>query len=76
MSLHIQPVPPVPEETARIAHAAFPNGNPLLTLRDELGIIFSDQSFAHLYPTRGQPAEAPWRLALVTVLQFAEHLSV
>jgi transposase len=75
MSLHTQPVPPVPEETARIARAAFPNGNSLLTLRDELGTIFSDQLFAHLYPTRGQPAEAPWRLALVTVWQFVEQLS-
>jgi transposase len=27
-----------------------------------------------LFPTRGKPAEAPWRLALVTVLQFAENL--
>lgn len=75
MSLHIDEVPPVPEETARIAHAAFPKGGPLLTLRDELGTIFSDEQFAHLYPTRGQPAEAPWRLALVTVLQFVEQLS-
>jgi len=26
-------------------------------------------------PTVGQPAEAPWRLALVTVMQFAENLT-
>ena len=75
MSLRPQPVPPVPQETARIARAAFPAGNPYLTLRDEFGTIFSDEDFAHLYPTRGQPAEIPWRLALVTVLQFVEHLS-
>jgi transposase len=31
--------------------------------------------FAKLFASRGQPAEAPWRLALVTVLQFAEGLS-
>jgi transposase len=31
--------------------------------------------FATLFPGRGRPAEAPWRLALVTVLQFAEGLS-
>ncbi len=31
--------------------------------------------FAQLFPTRGQPAEAPWRLALVTVFQFIEGLS-
>jgi len=75
MSLHSQPVPAVPEETARIARAAFPTENPLLALRDELGTIFSDDQFAHLYPTRGQPAQAPWQLALITVLQFVEHLS-
>jgi transposase len=28
-----------------------------------------------LYPNNGQPAAAPWRLALVTILQFAENLS-
>ena len=31
--------------------------------------------FAALFPSRGQPAEAPARLALVTILQFAEGLS-
>jgi transposase len=75
MSLRPRPVPPVAEDTARVARAAFPGGNPYLALRDELGVLFSDQDFAHLYPARGQPAEAPWRLALVTVLQFAENLS-
>jgi transposase len=30
---------------------------------------------AALFPRRGQPAEAPWRLALVTALQFREGLS-
>ncbi|KAA0584296.1 transposase [Azospirillum oryzae] len=29
---------------------------------------------AALYPERGQPAAAPWRLALVSVLQFLEEL--
>ncbi len=47
----------------------------ILTLRDELGTIFEDQEFAALYPSRGRPAETPWRLALVTVLQFREDLS-
>jgi transposase len=27
MSLHSTPMGPVPEETARVAHAAFPKGN-------------------------------------------------
>ena len=65
----------VPKETARIAQAAFPKGNLYLRMRDELGPIFEDRQFADLFPPRGQPAEAPWRLALVTVMQFAEGLS-
>jgi transposase len=75
VSLHPKPIGPVPEETARVAHAAFPNGNMYLRLHAELGSIYEDQAFTTLFPTRGQPAEAPWRLALVTVLQFTEGLS-
>ena len=75
MSLHAQEVPPVPEETVRVAHAAFPHGNVYIRMRDELGTIYHDHLFAHLFPARGQPAEAPWRLALTTVMQFAEGLS-
>src|SRR3954467_6798441 len=69
------PIAPVPEETARIARAAFRKGNALLKLRDELGTIFADADFADLFPKRGQPGLAPWRLALVTLLQFRETLS-
>lgn len=75
MSLHPSPISPVPEETARVARAAFPKGNRYLEMRDVLGTIYTDELFADLYPQRGQPAEAPWRLALVTVFQFQEGLS-
>ena len=34
-----------------------------------------DTDFADLYPRRGQPAFTPWRLALITILQFREDLS-
>jgi transposase len=44
-------------------------------LRERPGGIFSDADFADLYPRRGQPAYAPWRLALVTLLRFREGLS-
>ena len=44
-------------------------------LRDTLGTIYQDELFVDLYPDRGQPAYAPWRLALVTVFQFMEHLT-
>ena len=46
-----------------------------MQIRDVLGTLYDDDAFADLFPTRGQPAEAPWRLALVTVLQFMEGLS-
>ncbi len=75
MSLHPQPIGPVPEETVRVARAAFAKGNPYLSLRDELGVFYTDAQFADLFHTRGQPAEAPWRLALIIVLQFAENLT-
>ena len=51
-----------------------PKGNVYITMRDQLGTLFDDEEFADLFPPQGQPAEAPWRLALVTVMQFAENL--
>lgn len=74
VSLKPQPIGPVPEETARVARAAFPKGNAFMRMRDELGVLWKDEDFAGLFPRRGQPAMAPWRLALVTVMQFAEDL--
>ena len=74
MCLHPRPVDPVPERTARVARAAFPNGNPYVRMRDELGTIFEDGDFAGLFPKRGKPAFSPWRLALATIMQFSEDL--
>lgn len=65
----------VPEETARVAQAAFPKGNPYLRLYDQLEPLYTDQQFAALLPTRGQLGLSPAQLALVTVLQFGEGLS-
>ena len=75
MSLHPQATYPIPEETQRVARAAFPRGNLYMQVTDRLGTLYHDTQFAALFPTRGQPAEAPARLALTTVLQFAEGLS-
>jgi transposase len=75
MSLRPQEIPPVPEETVRVARAAFPKGSICMHLRDAVGTIYADQDFAALFPVRGQPAAAPWRLALICVLQFVEGLS-
>lgn len=46
-----------------------------MKMRDELGTIYTDEQFADLYPQVGQPAASPWRLALVTIVQFAEDLT-
>jgi len=76
MSLHSQVGYLVPEETARVARAAFPKGNNLyMRMRDHLGSIFDDEQFAALFSHTGQPALSPHRLALVTIMQFAEGLS-
>jgi transposase len=75
MSLHSQPLFSVPEETQRVARAAFPNGTLCLRIADELGSLYRDAQFADLFPTRGQPAASPARLALVSVLRYVEGLS-
>jgi transposase len=75
MSLKLEPIDSVPEETARIARATYPKGNIYLQLRDAFGTIYQDTHFMELYPRRGQPAEVPWRLALVCVMQSREGLS-
>jgi transposase len=75
MSLRPDPIGPIPEETVRVAQAAFPRGTAWMRLRDVLGPIYEDAMFAPLFSQRGRPAEAPWRLALVSVMQFAERLS-
>ena len=75
MSLQAQPIPPIPELTARIARRAFRKGNVYMQMRDLLGTFFTGDQFADLYPADGQPAYAPWRLALVSVMQFAENLT-
>jgi transposase len=69
------PIEPVPPETARVARAAFPKGHRYLRLADALDALFRDDAFVTLFPTHGQPALRPWRLAFITILQFAEGLS-
>jgi transposase len=60
MSLQPLPITPVPEMTALVARAAFRKGNLYLRLRDELGTLYTDQDFANLFPSRGQPALPAW----------------
>jgi transposase len=75
MSLKPSPIIEIPEETVEVARAVFPQGNVYMLMRDRLGTIYQDEDFAALFPTMGQPAETPWRLALVTVMQFRENLT-
>lgn len=75
MSMYPRALGPIPEETARVARAACPKGTLAMRLRDALGAVYQDEQFEALYPVQGQPAYAPWRLAVVTVLQYAENLT-
>lgn len=75
MSLPIRQIAEIPDMTFEIAHKAFPKSNVYMQMRDEFGSIFTDDVFADLYPNNGQPAIRPWRLALVTIMQFGENLS-
>ena len=63
--LRPMPIEPIPPETARVARAAFPKGNRYLRVADALETLFTDDAFLALFPTYGQPAQPPWRLALV-----------
>src|SRR5262249_34063010 len=57
--------------------SAFPKGNLYVDLHTECGAIDDDDQCADLYAkNRGRRVEvAPWRLALVTVMQYMEGLS-
>ena len=59
MLLPSPPLPPVPDDTAQIARAAFRRGNPYVLLRDKLGTVFADADFA------GLPQARPARLRAV-----------
>jgi transposase len=75
MSLTPSIIEPVPAQTVLVARAAFPKGNLYLSMRDELGTLFEDQDFIELFSRLGYPAVTPWRLALITIMQFLENLS-
>src|SRR5262245_41047581 len=75
MSLRQTSIYAVPEQTERVARADFPASNLCIRISDELGTIFQDQDFAELFPQCGQPGQPPFRLALITILQYIEGLS-
>ncbi|OUL36096.1 DDE transposase [Nostoc sp. T09] len=76
MTLHPLPEWEIPEQTATIARASFPKGNMYMKMYEELGVLYTDTEFAELYLGKcGQSAMSPGKLALITVMQFAEGLS-
>ena len=72
MSLHPEDPTEPPEETRRVARAAFPKGTLCLDIADALGPIYRDSQFVGLFSPLGQPAAAPAMLA--TVLQYSGGL--
>jgi transposase len=52
MALQPQEIPPVPQETRRVAQVAFPRGNVYMRMRDEPGAFYDDHQ-AH--PWRSEP---------------------
>jgi transposase len=61
MSLKPEIIDSVPEETARIARAAYPKGNIYFQLRDTFGTIYQDEQFVDLYPRQGPFSYYPCR---------------
>lgn len=75
MSMRKQGLGPIPENTKQIATKVFRKGNLYMKIADELGEIYDFDDFADLFPTKGQSAQHPIRLTLITILQFREGLS-
>ncbi|MEH1784072.1 MAG: hypothetical protein V7L23_00300 [Nostoc sp.] len=54
----------IPEETARIARAAFPKGNVYMKMREALGQLYFDSEPLSLFRCDcGQPAYSPGKLS-------------
>ncbi len=75
MSMYPQPIAPIPAETAQLAWKVNPKGTLIMRLRDRLGSLYQDEDFVELYPATGQPAFAPWRLALIIVFEYLEGMT-
>ena len=75
MSLKQTAITEIPEDTARVAKAVFKKGHRYVLLRDTFGDLFSTDDLRALFHVEGRPAIDPARLALITVIQFAENLS-
>jgi transposase len=61
--------------THQISHSHFPEGHFYPRMFNAFRTLFQDDDFSALFPKVGQPAESPFRLMLVLVLQFLGNLS-
>jgi transposase len=77
MSMQARPWPEPSDEVVAVVRKMYRGRRaPLpVVIRDELGDLFADEAFAVAFGVRGRPGWAPGRLAMVTVLQFAENLT-
>ncbi len=57
MSMPPHAIGSIPDETIRVARAAFPRGNMYLTMRDQLGTLYEEQNFAALLK---RPGNSRW----------------
>jgi transposase len=65
----------IPARTAELAKKVFKKGNRYLKIRDEMGIVFENKTFKHLFSHQGRAAEAPGNLASSLVMHHLEGLS-
>jgi transposase len=75
VSLQPKGLPEIPEQTVRVARAAFPRGTLAMRVRDRLGEVFADEPFTGAFGVRGAPGLSAALLSLVSVLQFTENLT-
>lgn len=75
MAMGSEPGRLIPPLTVRMARAGNPRGTAALWMRDRLDGLFTDEDFAGWYPADGRRGLSPARLAMVSVLQYAETLT-
>jgi transposase len=68
MSLHPCRIKPVPLTTSQVAQAAFPKGNLYLTMRDEIGTLYSDWDFDTLFGGGSNEAAMKCQITIKTIL--------
>jgi transposase len=65
----------IPIETERVVKATLKQSNKYVVLRDELGVIYRDATFADLYCSHGAESLPPGLVAQLVVIQYVEQLS-